>query len=108
MKKAKKMFAVVAATIMVLSMGMVSVNAAEVQPRAPICPSCSSPMRINRTYGAWRFYENQSCNHGYPYGQDKVYHRTVLSQTICTNSKCGLAYPEIISTESKRECHGYY
>ena len=47
------MVAVVAAMIMVLSMGMVSVNAAEVQPRLPLCPSCGSIMHPRTTYGQW-------------------------------------------------------
>lgn len=37
-KKFRKFFAVVAATVMVLAMGMVSVNASDVQPRGPLCP----------------------------------------------------------------------
>ena len=37
-RKMKQIVAVVAAMIMVLSMGMISVNAAEIQPRLPLCP----------------------------------------------------------------------
>lgn len=108
MKKAKKMFAVVAATIMVLSMGMVSVNAADIQPRAPLCPQCSSPMRTTYTYGEWGNVGYVPCTHGFPKGDDTVMSRTVLTKIICTNSACKMTYPEKSSTEFTKICHGHY
>ena len=48
-KKFRKFFAVVAATVMVLAMGMVSVNASDVQPRGPLCP-CGGTLLPSKSY----------------------------------------------------------
>ncbi len=106
MKKAKKMFAAVAATIMVLSMGMISVNAAEIQPRSPLCPRCGVTMYSKTTYGKWSYTSNtRKCTHGYKYGVDEEQKRTVTTVTSC--SKCSLTYPPVTSIEKRFECHGY-
>lgn len=100
------MVAVVAAMIMVLSMGMVSVNAAEVQPRLPLCPSCGSIMHPRTTYGQWVMVVSRPCTHGKK-GTDRVLERTVSIVTKCTNQNCALAYPPVITKEQKIECKGY-
>ena len=43
-KKFRKVVAVISATVMVLAMGVVSVNASDIQPRAMLCPNCGSAM----------------------------------------------------------------
>ena len=106
MKKTKKLVAVVAATIMVLSMGMVSVNAAEIQPRLPLCPNCGVVMHPKTTYGKWSYTSNdRKCTHGYKYGVDREQKRMVTTVTSC--SKCSLAYPPVTTIEERFECHGY-
>nr|WP_317450447.1 hypothetical protein [uncultured Sellimonas sp.] len=104
MKKAKKMFAVVAATIMVLSMGMVSVNAAEVQPRLPLCP-CGGTMVPSKSYTAWTTYDSKKCTHGYAYGTDQYKRRMVTTTMKC--NRCENGYISSKEHEYKVECTGH-
>ena len=105
-RKMKQIVAVVAAMIMVLSMGMISVNAAEIQPRLPLCPDCGAVMHPQKTYGKWSYTDNtRKCTHGYKYGVDKEQKRKVTTVTSC--SKCSRAYPPVTSIEVRFECHGY-
>lgn len=107
-KKFRKMVSVLVATMMVLAMGMISVNASDIQPRAPLCPSCGSSMIPKVTYGSWSSPKSVSCIHGFPYGDDKLYTRNVTTKVTCTNKNCLLAYPGTTKTETKRECFGHY
>lgn len=105
--KKEKMVAVVAAMIMVLSMGMVSVNAAEndVEARARLCPICGIGMTNVKKYVKSE-NANVDCIHGKKKGYDKVY-RDMYSNTE-TCPKCGLTgtitYTYAVRS---RECHGY-
>lgn len=105
MKKAKKIFAVVAATIMVLSMGMVSVNAADVQPRGALCPACGGTVRTTVTYSTWKKTDNQRrCRDGYHFGTDLEYQRKKYTHTECVYCHRG---GDSTQTEIMWECHGY-
>ena len=104
MKKAKKMVAVVAATIMVLSMGMISVNAAEVQPRLPLCP-CGGTLVPGTTYGQWYTYKSVKCVHGYAYGTDQHQRRSVDKVMKC--NVCGSGYTQSSTQETRVLCTGH-
>lgn len=104
-KKVKKIIAVMFSTIMVLSMGMISVNASDVQPlRAPLCPGCGRAMVPVKTYGPWVTEGEKKCVH-FAFGTDKILSRKVYTTIKCT--KCGTAYPTTESKETRTECHGY-
>ena len=104
-KKAKKMVAVVAAMIMVLSMGMVSVNAAEIQPRGALCPACGGTVRSTVSYSKWaQTSTTRNCTH-YPNGEDRQMMRYKYTDTFCLY--CG-AGGRTTKTEYTWECHGYY
>lgn len=106
-KRFRKMFAVVAATMLVLAMGMVSVNAAEndVEARARLCPICGVGMTTVKKYVKSE-YANVACIHGKPNGYDRVY-RDMYSNTE-TCPKCGLTGAVTYTyTIRSNVCNGY-
>lgn len=104
-KKMKRIIALAAATIMVLSMGVISVNAADVQPRAPLCPRCSIVMHPVTRVTSTRRVE-KPCIHGFIYGTDVWEEKTIATTMTC--SRCGLAYSPTYSTSRTLiRCGGY-
>ena len=104
-KKMKRMVALLAATIMVLSMGAITVNAADVQPRASLCPRCSIAMYPVRKVQSTRRVE-KSCTHGFVYGTDVWEEQTIATTMTC--GRCGLAYSPTYSTSRTLiRCGGY-
>lgn len=73
-KKFRKVVAVISATVMVLAMGVVSVNASDIQPRAMLCPNCGSAMTNVREVFQTRVIEVK-CTHGYLHGTDSLTQR---------------------------------
>ena len=65
-KKFRKVVAVISATVMVLAMGVVSVNASDIQPRAMLCPNCGSAMTNVRSFSDTCY--RSKCTHGYLHG----------------------------------------
>ena len=103
-KKFRKFFAVVAATVMVLAMGMVSVNASDVQPRGPLCP-CGGTLLPSKSYSTWVTYKSVKCVHGYAYGTDRHQKRTVTTTMKC--NRCGSGYTTGTTTETRVQCTGH-
>lgn len=105
-KKMKRMVALLAATIMVLSMSVISVNAADVQPRAPLCPRCSIAMTPVRKVASVRTVEKPCIHDGCIYGTDLWEEKTIATTMTC--NRCGLAYSPTYSTSSTLiRCGGY-
>lgn len=104
-KRFRKMFAVVAATMLVLAMGMISVNAADIQPRGALCPSCGGTVRTTISYTSWApTTTTRKCTH-YSFGTDQKMQRYKYTDIYCL--QCGLG-DRLTATETRWECHGYY
>lgn len=105
-KKFRKVVAVISATVMVLAMGVVSVNASDIQPRAMLCPNCGSAMTNVREVFQTRVIEVK-CTHGYLHGMDSLTQRKYQDTPTCPT--CHLrgnpSYTGFITVSTK--CGGY-
>lgn len=103
-KKLSKIAAVALAVVMLFGMNLTPLKAAEA--RAQLCPACSGAMVARKTYGTWYTTGQVRCSH-YPYGMDKLMAREVYTKLVC--GSCGTGSSNTtVSTQTKKECHGFY
>lgn len=103
-KKIIKIFAVAVVTMMVLSMGILSVNAADIQPRGSLCP-CGGTLLASKSYTKWVTSKSVKCVHGYAYGTDQHQERTVTTTMKC--NRCGTGYVSGKTKETRVYCTGH-
>ena len=105
-KKFRKVVAAISATVMVLAMGVVSVNASDIQPRAMLCPNCGRAMGAAiENSSIWSYDGEVSCRHGKPKGTDTVYRSAVYHYSTCNS--CGIQVLTQTTYRYKYECHGH-
>lgn len=103
MKKLRKIFAIATVTMMLLAMGMISANAAEIQPKGQLCP-CGGTMLQSKSYSTWITYKSVKCVHGYAYGTDQYQERSVTTTMKC--NRCGTGYIAGTTKETRVQCGG--
>ncbi len=78
-----------------------------VDARGAWCYSCNNG-ELNYAYTRTvnTTTSEQKCQHGYPYGTDKVYTTHYVDVYICNN--CGNSTTRSYSNVTSIECHGYH
>lgn len=85
----KRLTALVSALALCIALG-VGAFAAELQPRAQVCPSCGSgSLRVTQVYGTVNTTgQSRACQHGHAQYNDVSAHREISNHYVCPN--CGL------------------
>ncbi len=94
----------------ILSIGLLSLtlmsSIASVDARGAWCWSCNNgELNYSHTVTVNVTTSEQRCQHGFPYGTDKVYTTHYVDVYICDN--CGNSTTRSYSNVTSIECHGY-
>lgn len=80
---------------------------ASIQPRLPICGRCNQGVLVpypNYQTTSWLLNDQLNCKHGFTYGYDHYYIRTVTDKYAC--NFCSFSYLDSYTDTSRVLCYG--